>query len=88
MTVPGCYDPATGKTLIWNEIATEVDIDSEKSVETVNTGYYNIFKVTDRDEIAAIAVNCNLIVSRPTLDQALVVGLVIPKSFEPWRTKK
>ena len=40
--------------------ATEVDIDSEKSEETVNTGYYDIFNVTDRDEIATIAVNCNL----------------------------
>ncbi len=64
MTALGCYNPATGKTVTWNLTATEVDVDSEKSEkkneETVNTGYYNIFNVTDMDEIATIAVNHKL----------------------------
>ena len=72
VTAPGHYDPATRKTVTWNMTVTEVAVDSEKSEEkneekneekseeTVNTGYYDIFKVTDRDEIATIAVNRNL----------------------------
>ena len=60
----GVCDAATGKTVTWNLTATEVDVDSEKSEkkneETVNTGYYNIFNVTDMDEIATIAVNHKL----------------------------
>jgi hypothetical protein len=54
---PTCwYDPATGKTVMWNVMATEVDIDVKK---TADTGYYDIFNVTDHDEITTIAVNHN-----------------------------
>ncbi len=55
---PTCwYDPATGKTVTWNVMATEVDIDIKK---TVDTGYYDVFNVNDHNEITTIAVNQNL----------------------------
>ena len=52
-TMCGCKDKA-------NEY--QFDIDSEKSKETVNTGYYDIFNTTDsdRDEIATIVVRWGL----------------------------
>jgi hypothetical protein len=76
---PTCwYDPATGKMVTWNVTAIEVDIDVKK---TVDTGYYDIFNVTDHDEITTIAVNHNLFFEFAIMQQAWVVGLLIPKNF-------
>ncbi len=57
VTQPRWYDPATGKMVTWNVTATEVDIDVKK---TVNMGYYDIFNITDIEEVTTIAVIHNL----------------------------
>ncbi len=71
--------------MTWSVIATEVDVDSEKSEEkseeTVNTGYYDIFNVTDRAKIATIAVNGNLYYELANVGAGVGGGLKIPKSF-------
>jgi hypothetical protein len=50
----GQYNPLTGKTVTWNVTATEVDLDIEKVSQA---GYYNIFNITDQDEITHALVH-------------------------------
>ncbi len=55
---PGCYDPATGKTVSWNVTASEVDVETETEALAVKqTGYYDMFNVVDLNEVAMLAMH-------------------------------
>jgi hypothetical protein len=48
----GGYDPAKAKTVSWNVIALEVDVETEtEALLAHDAGYYDIFNVVGVDEI-------------------------------------
>jgi hypothetical protein len=51
----------TGKTVTWNVTATEVDLDIKKVSQDIEkvlqAGYYNIFIITDQDEISLASLH-------------------------------
>jgi hypothetical protein len=53
----GRYNPSTGKTVMWNVTATDVDQDIEKVSQA---GHYGIFNVVDQDEITLTSVHHNM----------------------------
>ena len=59
--------------MTWNVTATVVDIDIKK---TVDMGYYDIFNVTDHDEITTIAVNHNLFFEFANVEAGVGSGFV------------
>jgi hypothetical protein len=53
----GRYNPSSGKTVVWNVTATDVDQDIEKESQA---GHYNIFDVVYQDEITLTWVHHNM----------------------------
>jgi hypothetical protein len=55
---PGCYDPATGKTVSWNVTASEVDVETKTESKVVKeTGYYDMFNVVDLNEVMLLVMH-------------------------------
>jgi hypothetical protein len=75
----GRYDPSTGKTVMWNVTATDVDQDIEKVSQA---RYYNIFNIVD--QMRSLSHWCIKICTSkfPMLVQVWVVDSLICKNFE------
>jgi hypothetical protein len=54
---PGCYDPATGKTVSWNVTAADVDVETETEAVVKETGYYDMFNVVVLTEVTLLAMH-------------------------------
>jgi hypothetical protein len=55
---PGCYDPATGKTVSWNVTAPKVNVETETEALAVKeTGYYNMSNVVDLNEVTLLVMH-------------------------------
>jgi len=48
------YEPSTGKTVTWNVMATDVDVEIERVSQA---GYCDICNITDQDEITLASVH-------------------------------
>ena len=43
----------TGKSITWNVIATDLDVEIER---TSQAGYYDVFNITDQDKITLASI--------------------------------